>query len=101
MNTQFITQQTLEDADINLTGEDVIALLAHLNDVLQERVGTEITDTLSDEQVQAMLKLQESSSEEELAAWIQQNVPDMETIVQEEIDILIGEIVETEEDSQE
>jgi hypothetical protein len=100
MNQQFITQKTLEDASIDLTGEDVEALLVHLNELLQERVGTEITEALSDEKLKTLVDMQESATEEELGAWMEENVPDLQDIVTDEIDILLGEIVEGDDETE-
>jgi hypothetical protein len=100
MNQQFITQKTLEDAGIDLTGEDVEALLVHLNELLQERVGTEITEALSDEKLKTLIDMQESATEEELGAWMEENVPDLQDIVTDEIDILLGEIVEGDDETE-
>lgn len=98
MHPQYITQSTLETLGIDLTGEDVDALLDDLNETLQERVGTEITQALSEDQLKELVDLQESATETEIGAWLQKNVPDMQQLIQNEIDILIGEIVEDEEE---
>lgn len=98
MQPQYITQSTLETLGIDLTGEDVDALLDDLNETLQERVGTEITQSLNEDQLKKLVELQESASETEIGEWLQKNVPDMQQIIQNEIDILIGEIVEDEEE---
>lgn len=98
MHPQYITQSTLETLGIDLTGEDVDALLDDLNETLQERVGTEITQALTEDQLKELVDLQESASETEIGDWLQKNVPDMQQIIQNEIDILIGEIVEDEEE---
>ncbi|HET8884108.1 MAG TPA: DUF5663 domain-containing protein [Candidatus Saccharimonadales bacterium] len=98
MNHQFITQSTLDALGIDLTGQDIESLLAHLNDTLQERVGTEITETLDDKQLKTLLDMQENATEEELGTWLETAVPDMQQIVQDEIDILIGELAESSDD---
>jgi hypothetical protein len=98
MDQQFITKATLDDFGINLTGEDVPALLAHLNDILQERVGAEITEALSEDKLKILLDLQETASEDELGLWLDENVPQMEEIVQSEIDDILSEITEEEDD---
>jgi hypothetical protein len=98
MHPQYITQSTLETLGIDLTGEDVDALLDDLNETLQERVGTEITQALSEDQLKELVDLQESATETEIGVWLQKNVPDMQQLIQNEIDILIGEIVEDEEE---
>lgn len=98
MQPQYITQSTLETLGIDLTGEDVDALLEDLNETLQERVGTEITQSLTEEQLKELVDMQETASEEEMGIWLEKNIPDMKQIVQNEIDILIGEIVEEEDE---
>jgi hypothetical protein len=98
MQPQYITQSTLETLGIDLSDQDIDALLEDLNETLQERVGTEITQSLNEDQLKELVDIQESASEEEMGAWLEKNVPDMKQIVQNEIDILIGEIVEDEEE---
>lgn len=98
MQPQYITQSTLETLGIDLSDQDVDALLEDLNETLQERVGTEITQSLNEDQLKELVDIQESASEEEMGAWLEKNVPDMKEIVQNEIDILIGEIVEDEDE---
>jgi len=95
---EFITKETLVNAGINLEGQDVDSLLAHLNDTLEERVGAEITDALDADQLETLVALQEKSSDEEVGKWLQENVPDFEQIIQDEIDIALGELVENGED---
>lgn len=98
MQPQYITQSTLTTLGIDLTGEDVDTLLDDLNETLQERVGTEITQSLNEDQLKELVDLQESATETEIGDWLQKNVPDLQQIIQNEIDILIGEIVEDEEE---
>lgn len=100
MNHQFITQATLEALDVDLTGEDVEALLDHLNETLQERISAVITESLNDDQLKTLLAMQESASDEDLGAWLEENVADMQQIVATETDILMAEILE-EDDEQE
>mgnify|MGYP000897672559 CR=1 FL=1 len=90
----IITKQLLDEAGIDLTGQDVDALLAHLNQTLEERVGTEITASLDDTQLEALLAVQENGSDEEVGAWLEKNVPELQEITQDEIDILLGELSE-------
>lgn len=94
MSTQYITKETVSGLGIDLENQDIDALLSHLNETLEERIGTEITDSLDDNQLQELLKIQEESDDEATAKWLETNVPDMKQIVQDEIDILLGEIAE-------
>jgi len=94
MDSPIITKQLLDEAGINLSDQDINALLAHLNQTLEERVGTEITESLSDDQLKALLDVQETGNDEAVGAWLEQNVPELQEITQDEIDILLGELAE-------
>ena len=94
MNDQIITKQLLDEFGINLEGKDVGALLVHLNTTLDERVGTEITDSLEDDKLKELLELQETASDEQVGEWIEKNVPELQQITQDEVDILLGELAE-------
>jgi hypothetical protein len=89
----IITAQMLTDRGINLPTDEQAHFLVDLNDTLTERVGAEITESLDDEKLQTLLDLQESSDDETVGAWIKDNVPEMDQIIQDEIDILIDELV--------
>jgi predicted house-cleaning noncanonical NTP pyrophosphatase (MazG superfamily) len=93
-NTPLITRQSLEDFGIDLSDRDVDSLLAHLNDTLEERIGAEITEYLSDEQLDELAELQETKSEDEVAAWINNNIENLADIAQDEANILLGELAE-------
>lgn len=94
MNQQLITQETLSEIGIDLNGQDVNTLLSHINSTLQERIGAEISETLDDEQLKALLSLKETASEDEVSNWLDQNVPELKQIAQDEIDILLGELAD-------
>ena len=94
MQQNYITEETLKKLSIDLKGQDVASLLEHLNDTLEERVGAEITDALDDTQLQALLDLQEKATDEVIGEWLRNNVPEFEQIIQDEIDILLGELAE-------
>lgn len=68
--------------------------LQHVNDTLDERVGTEITESLNDDQLKELLDVQEKGTDEEVGAWLDKNVPELQEIAQDEIDILLGELAE-------
>lgn len=90
----IITRELLEQAGINLENKDIDALLAHLNQELEERVGAEITASLSDEQLKEMLDIQEHATEDQLVDWMTENVPKLDQITQDEVDIILGELAE-------
>jgi hypothetical protein len=91
---EYITEDTLKKLNINLGDQDVASLLAHLNETLEERVGAEVTDSLDDTQLQTLIDMQEKASEEEVGEWLRANVPEFEQIIQDETDILLGELAD-------
>jgi hypothetical protein len=91
---EYITEDTLKKLNINLGDQDVASLLAHLNETLEERVGAEITDSLDDTQLQTLIDMQEMTTEEEVGEWLRANVPEFEQIIQDETDILLGELAD-------
>lgn len=90
----IITRDILEQAGIDLSGQDIDALLTHLNQTLEERVGAEVTSSLDDNQIQQLLDIQDSATDQEVADWLNKNVPELQQITQDEIDILLGELAE-------
>lgn len=90
----YITEESLKKLNINLGDQDVVSLLEHLNETLEERVGAEITDSLDDEKLKTLVDMQENATEEEVGAWLQENVPELEQIIEDETDILLGELAE-------
>lgn len=90
----IITTQTLQAVGIHVNPEDEAALLDHLNDTLQERIGVEVTSSLDDTQLDALVELQERNDDQAVQQWLVENVPELNDIVKDEIDILLGEIAE-------
>ena len=91
----YITKDSLLALGINLDDKDVDSLIAHLNDTVEERIGTEITEALDDAQLEELVALQDAATDEEIGIWIATHVPDYEQIVQDNIDIVIGELAES------
>lgn len=92
---QYITEKNLQAFGIDLQGQDQESLLTHLNEELQERVGTEIAAMLDDTKLKELLDMQETASGEEVGDWLVQNVPELQQIVEDEIDILMGELADS------
>lgn len=90
----IITKQLLTSAGITIPADQEQTFIEHLNRTLQERIGTEITDSLEDTQLEELVELQQSDNEAAVQAWLKTNVPELEDIVKDEIDILLGEIAE-------
>ncbi len=93
--TSFITLELLEQAGIDLGGEDVDALVEHLNQTLEERVGAEVVASLDDDKLKELSDLQDTGTDEQLVDWMTTNVPQLSDITKDEIDIIIGELAES------
>ena len=93
---QYITKETLDSFGISLEGQDEASLLEHLNETLSERIGTEIAALLDDAKLEELLTLQESpEADAKTGDWLTANVPELPQIVQDEIDILMGELADS------
>jgi hypothetical protein len=90
----LITPELIAEFGISLDGQDAESFIKHLNDTLDERVGAEVIESLDDEQLAVLANLQENATDEEVEKWMLENVPDIEQIAQNEIDILLGEVAE-------
>lgn len=88
----IITPTLLVAAGINVPEDQLEELLDSANDQLDERIGTEITEQLEDDELEALVKLQSSGDDEAVAEWLAENVPELEQIIQDETDIILGEI---------
>ncbi|QQS21562.1 hypothetical protein IPM09_03480 [Candidatus Saccharibacteria bacterium] len=86
----------LADLGIELSETDYQALSEHFENTLHERVINEIVEELTPEQAEELAHLQEAS-DDQLQQWLVANVPDLQDIVSDEVDILLGEIAENSE----
>jgi hypothetical protein len=91
----YITEESLKNIGVDLEGKDVTSLLSHLNETVEERIGAELTDSLNDEKLAELVKLQDTASDEEVGSWLRDNVEDFEQIIADEIDIVLGELAES------
>ena len=92
MEEQFITEDMLTDLGIDLAGEDKVAVLAQLNDTLQERIGVEISQLLDETELEELQELQESSSDEIVDEWLEKHIPNLEDIVSNNVVALLDEM---------
>lgn len=98
MNNYTITEATLNEMGIILDAEKMTSLLSHLDDELNERVGTALLEELSSEQVDEYNKLSETADEVQIGEWLSSKIPDYKQIVQDEIDIMLGSVAEKAEE---
>ena len=89
-----ITLEDLQSAGVNIPPEQAEATLSKINDDLNERIGVEITEALTDEQLDEMMTVKQSGDNDALASWMSANIPELEDIVSDERDILLGELAD-------
>lgn len=94
----YVTKQMLTDLGIDIGDKDTDSLLAHLNEKIEEMIGVEITEALDDEQLEELVKLQDKGTDDEIGEWIASHVPDYREIVEDNIDIAMGEMVDSADD---
>ena len=91
---QLITDDVLVAMGIQLDKEQMSKLVQHTNDTLNERVGADIVESLDDAKLEEYLAVQQSNDDERTSNWLAANVPELTQIVENERDILLGELAE-------
>jgi hypothetical protein len=79
---------------IDIPDEQIAPLLDYFNGILEERVGEVIVENLDEPKIIEFEQLQETASEEDISKWLISNIPNIEILVQDEVDALLGEAVE-------
>lgn len=69
-------------------------LIAKLQQILEERIGSTIIESLSPEQAEELEELVNKGDESAVSAWISANITDYEQIVSDEYDMLMGEVAQ-------
>jgi hypothetical protein len=89
----LLDRSLLQNLGIELSDQDFASLEEHFDSTLRDRVIHEITEEITTEQAQQLATMQ-GAGEEQLQAWLTANVPNLNEIVSDEIDILLGELAE-------
>lgn len=97
MEDNTITPALLASTGIEVPENQINSLLDYMNDVLQERVSEAVVELLDDDELEELVLLQEKGSDQNIYAWIQAHVTDLDEVIQDEIDILLGEAAEHQE----
>lgn len=93
--TTMITKAQLNSAGINLPDDQAQALIQHVEETVNERISEEIVDSLDDAQLAELVALQDGDvPAEQLEAWIRERVPEYDEIVEDNVTIVLGELVE-------
>ena len=91
MNT--LSREFLQSIDIELDDASYAAFTEHFDTTLSNRIIEEVVDSLDETQAAEFIKLKSADSNQ-LWQWLQVNVPDLNEIIQDEIDILLGDLAE-------
>ena len=86
----LFTQDFLTNLGVSLSPEEQQVLSDYTEEVLRERVIEEVIDSLEEGQAEQLSSLADDSLQE----WLALNVPELQSIVQDEVDILLGELAE-------
>lgn len=88
-----LNKQFLSSIGVELDDNTVEAFSLHFEDTLTERVIEEVIDTLEGDKLEELISIRDND-DNSLQTWLQQNVPDLTEIINQEVAILIGEIAE-------
>lgn len=91
----YITEQEIRELSSNLDDAALQQLVDELNDKIDELVGEEIVDSLTPDDVDTLATLQDTATEQELADWVAEHVPDYPEILQNNKDIVLGEYADS------
>ena len=94
----MITKAQLSSVGINLPDDQAQALIQHVEDTVNERISEEIVDSLDDAQLAELVALQgDDVPAEKVEAWIRERVPEYDEIIEDNVTIVLGELVENSE----
>lgn len=89
----IITKDFLTQIGVNITDQDIEKLSEYFETTLDKRVMDSIVTELDDTQL-ANLEQAKNGTDEQLIEWLNSNVPALKDIIEEETDILLGELAE-------
>jgi hypothetical protein len=96
----LLTREFLADIGIDMPDNHYRSLVEHFDATLYDRIFTEIASELSPEQAEQLVTIQ-ARPDEEIQQWLIANVPELQQIVSDEVDILLGEVAESAESLEE
>lgn len=89
----LLNQNFLQTIGVTIDEPMAEAFNDHFEETLKQRVLDGVIDTLSDQELEELISIREQG-DEVLQNWLQERVPDFKQIVEDEVAILIGELVE-------
>lgn len=94
MNDSIVLSDFLQSLDISLDNNSYNELVSSFENSLMSNVTDSIADQLDDNQLLQLKSLLDNQNDEALQSWLVNNVPNLKEIVQDEVDILLGDIAE-------
>ncbi len=89
----IVTKAQLNSIGINLPEDQMQALIQHVEDTINSQIGEEIVESLDDDQLAELVKMQDSNAPaEEIDAWIRERVPEYDEIIEDNVAIVLGEL---------
>lgn len=89
-----ITREFLNDLGVVMDEQTFTAFSDHFDESLHERVIDRIVHTISEEQTHELAQMRGVNSDI-VWEWLQANVPNLNEIVQQEVDTMLAEVVRT------
>lgn len=90
-----ITKTQLNSIGIDLPDDQMDALIQHAEETIGLRIGEEVADSLDEAQLEQLIAMQENNvSPEEIDEWLSERVTDYAQIVEDNVAIILGELVE-------
>ncbi len=91
----YITAKNLTDLGVELDDEALKKIVDELNEKVDEKIGLEIITSLTPEDVDTLASMQQDKvSEEDIAKWITEHVPDYPEIIEDNTAIVLGDFAE-------
>lgn len=91
----IVAKAQLNSIGISLPDDQMQALIQHVEETINERISEEVVESLTDEQLAELVKMQDSNAPaEEIDAWISERVPEYDEIIEDNVTIVLGELVE-------
>ena len=89
----IVTKAQLNSIGINLPEDQMQALIQHVEDTINSQIGEEIVESLDDDQLKELVQMQDNDAPaEEIDAWIRARVPEYDEIIEDNVEIVLGEL---------
>lgn len=92
--SELLSRQFLESIGVSLDDETYRQLSTHYEHTLNKRVMAQIANVLDESQLDELSAIR-TQDDDTIRSWLVVNVPDLDDIVEDEIAILLGDIVES------